>query len=692
MTFYGPIKGDPRQILKLPDSVQGKESETLRNSVNIYLLKDESIDLRTAAARLLSELALRDEPWIASENIERYDFSSHCIYLKKIVPQPVKNVPLGGTPFVVMAGNQRCYLGGLWTGESSFSPPEGTPLIYAMPSFMPPDIIEIGPGHSYSRGLRIPNMRPDVRTDARVKQALIENGQFHAGMDLTLDKVEISRRENGSSLKYTYTLKNSDKDNLYVLDPDKMGKALFHYFHNGPVLLPDSNDSPIGADTSKISTKPEPWDKIDTAWLTLIKSGESMMRTVTLDAYPVIAADKFVCRFRFNSPMGGVSKDIRQQPNGRIWMGSIDASLAIETKNSSEEKSSNTNPAAGIQFSIWTDKTKFYANEKPVLYCNLKTAGQNYFNIFFPDEIIIDGQRFQGHIPDTKGSSLSPQRSINLETILDEQWFRNDYSNEPLKWSAGKHTISTYVSARREHSEEGGSFRAGSNEVQIEILPEKAGIAEKVRNLFYKTNIGDIAASPALDMGIRYVSGLEKSPEVKTLCEIARNGSEAEKKELLESLVRMCNVYLNELPLYRNDANAPWQPSVMSPGGGIAVPYILSIADKDAATMDLVVRMFLRMQQPVRLSRNFANNQWVMSNNAAVFAYACDRFMGILSSRGDLQTKLSATQQEVLKKYSDYKKNFSKGWKTDEQLIAIMNYAVAFVEKNPDRRLLMRYN
>ena len=48
-----------------------------RSGVEFYLLKNNGLDFETARQMPLEELVLRDEPWIASGDILRYDWSSH---------------------------------------------------------------------------------------------------------------------------------------------------------------------------------------------------------------------------------------------------------------------------------------------------------------------------------------------------------------------------------------------------------------------------------------------------------------------------------------------------------------------------------------------------------------------------------------------------------------------------------------
>jgi hypothetical protein len=290
-------------------------------------LADENIDLETAWTKPLAELELRKEPWIASADIERYDLSSHAIYLKNNKPLPFRSVALRGNPFVVTADRQRCYLGSLWTHASSFLPKGTTPLIH-LPSFtMPPDVILLEQGPRLSRP---GELAPDVRRDPRVVQALAATGQLHAGLDLSLDRCEVLPREGGSSVRYTYTLRNKDTDDLYVLDPDKMTVKLFRFLQNAPFLLStrDRRGFQGDADLPGPFTPPE---QLDMAWFSLLRSGASMTRTVTIPAYPFIPPDRYVCSLRLDSPGRLATRDKRERIDGRIWVGQIGASLGLDT-------------------------------------------------------------------------------------------------------------------------------------------------------------------------------------------------------------------------------------------------------------------------------------------------------------------------------------------------------------------------
>jgi len=219
---------------------------------------------------------------------------------------------------------------------------------------------------------------------------------------------------------------------------------------------------------------------------------------------------------------------------------------------------------------------------------------------------------------------------------------------------------------------------------QLAMEVNKESTAEKVRNLLYKTNsVGDPFMESNFASGTRYISTLDADLRVKALIELATNGSESDKQELLVNLVNMCRVCLEDLPLLIDDPNAPlqpWQATVMSPCGSKAFPYLLTYVDEDASTLGLLVRMYLRMQKAIKQYHKVDNDAWFGSKHGVVFAYACDHFLNIYNSRLDLQKKLSEEQLAVLKKYSDHRKSRAKDWNLDSRQCDVMEFAVAFVE------------
>ncbi|MHC4166856.1 MAG: hypothetical protein ACYSWQ_07860 [Planctomycetota bacterium] len=216
--------------------------------------------------------------------------------------------------------------------------------------------------------------------------------------------------------------------------------------------------------------------------------------------------------------------------------------------------------------------------------------------------------------------------------------------------------------------------RRFAEEVSNESTPEK------VENLLYKTNsVGDTVMQADFYAAERYIATLQDHPRVKALLEVATSGSKSEKRELFDNLVKMCHVYLEELPLIREQI-FPWQPSVMHPGGGKSFPYLLAHVDEDATTLILLAKMYLRLQKAGKAYFKFTNDDWGSSKNGLIYAYACDKFLNTLSSRSELQKEMSTEQLQVLKRYAEHRQNRPEDWNLERKQCAVMEFAVAFFE------------
>lgn len=291
---------------------------------NIYLVQDGSFDTP------LNEWVLEDEPWIASEEIERYDAAAHCLYLRADFQPVWPQVSLSGTPFVVTVGEEKCYSGTLWSLFSSSSPSPSVGALIQKISFFGSDVLTI----ERNRATEI----DEVRDDHRIIRALTAHGQYSAGLECTLDKAVVSQTNTSATCTYTYTLRNRDRSSLYVLDPDRLGSAGFHYFTNGPRLVSVSAGShystterrlgSVSADKPSTSSPPGALGEVDEAWLSLLRSGESMSRTVVLGGYPVPPPGTYDCVFVFSSPIR-VSKDRRKLSHGNLWVGKLETSTVV---------------------------------------------------------------------------------------------------------------------------------------------------------------------------------------------------------------------------------------------------------------------------------------------------------------------------------------------------------------------------
>ncbi len=293
----------------------------------IYLLNDTIMTTSQADTCELSELQLQDEPWLSVEDIEFYDYSTHCIYLKddkssffnSLGSMPVVPLVAGGKPFVVVADQERCYLGTFHSMISCSMP--STPNINDGDLFRyPEDVIHIA---------RTNITDSDVRGDTRIRDALIKAGIFHEGLRVQLQSVEVINQPDTSTVIYTFSITNNDDDDLYVPDPTLMGSKLFHYYTNGVVL--ENQDNHFWSEY-KTTEGPDPFYSWDAEWYGRVKSKSSIQREVTLKGYPPIPTGTYSCYFTYSGPMR-IERDKRILSGGRLWLGEIKSNMITVSVN-----------------------------------------------------------------------------------------------------------------------------------------------------------------------------------------------------------------------------------------------------------------------------------------------------------------------------------------------------------------------
>jgi hypothetical protein len=318
--------------------------------VDFYLLEDEKMSFEKARDLPLNELKLQAAPWIASDNIDRYDWSCHFVYLKQPVDIPnekgAKYVNLHGKPFVVVAQGTRCYLGALWSMVSSYLPPGSVAKVDVWG-----EKIERFQINLFSF-LPKSETQKEMRDNPVLKETLRLNGQLHAGLECKLDKVEAERNDRDFSLVYTYTIFNKDQDGLYVLDPEKFHPAIFHDFNNGLAIQNMDNEEYIRWPNPRTG-EPAHVLNPELSWYTLLHKGESMTRTVAMKLTPRLPPESGKYKFIFTYVgygYGFLHDNIRSGNNnqlllkdykiatdpkaadGRLWLGQISAELRQNVK------------------------------------------------------------------------------------------------------------------------------------------------------------------------------------------------------------------------------------------------------------------------------------------------------------------------------------------------------------------------
>jgi hypothetical protein len=234
------------------------------------------------------------------------------IYLKKKIPYLKDIDHFDRDAMSVHVGNDEIYSCLFYSFYQSSVP---TGAYISGPPFNKEDIIRIS-FMQYFNANNEPTIK-DPRNDKRIIAALKSHNQYHEGLHINIQSVQIS----GRKVVLNLVLSNHDTFNYYYLDPDKMGFGLFHYFTNGPTFINDPYTNHFTHRETVIH--PDPWDSWKTAWLTLIKSGESKDIQITYNQFDIMPAGKYKMYFEFPGLNYGISQKDLTLSEGRIWMGSI---------------------------------------------------------------------------------------------------------------------------------------------------------------------------------------------------------------------------------------------------------------------------------------------------------------------------------------------------------------------------------
>ncbi len=274
------------------------------------------------------QIALGNKVWITDSDIESYDFSSQLIYLKQddlMTSNPAQFFRFYKGPFEVQLDGRKIYEGKFHASYSSTMP---FGAYISVPQFYSRDIIHIAYSDTNTTNLY------DPRNDSQIISSMKKLGLYRAGLSCTIDEIRVNKSDqdlNTSEVQFTFTIKNNDPVNYYIPDPDLMGNELFHYFTNGLYFV-NPVDKKFYSYKGE-STSPQPWDDWKTQWLFLLKKGEEISRTMTLQKYEYISPGEYSCSFSYPGLSYQISKEERDQANGKIWMGSIGATKIIQIKD-----------------------------------------------------------------------------------------------------------------------------------------------------------------------------------------------------------------------------------------------------------------------------------------------------------------------------------------------------------------------
>lgn len=242
-------------------------------------------------------------------DIELYDSSTHILYFKELHPEFDK---INQSTFTFLADGADVYTGSFWPAYFN-SMPSG-PFI-SSPSFF----------QNYA--LRVENWRIDDKTDPRndpqLMQSLKEHNLLHSGLSVQINPPEI----NGTQLTLSFTVTNQDKSDLLILDLDKIGPNLFHYFTNG-LTVRNLNSDIVFSSNIKYET-PSSWNSWKIEWLSPIKSGDSRQFKIDYTISSPLYPGEYNAFFIFPGLEFQVAKEQLIQEAGRIWLGDVQINKSI---------------------------------------------------------------------------------------------------------------------------------------------------------------------------------------------------------------------------------------------------------------------------------------------------------------------------------------------------------------------------
>jgi hypothetical protein len=245
-------------------------------------------------------------------DISLYDSSTHILYFRENHPEFQK---LRQTSFTFYSEGEKVYDGEIWPGYSS-SLPSG-PYIATEPLFY----------QNYA--LRIDfrkDGQPDLRNDPKIIKSMMERDLLHSGLQVTIMTLNI----NSTFANLALVVTNMDKSALYILDPDKMGHKLFHYFTNGLYLRDLATNELTG---SILEFEPpvvtNAWSK---DWLTLLGPDQSAEFILNYNFRQAVPPGNYLAVIEYPGLSNQVNLANLFQSSGRIWLGDVTAVMKISVQ------------------------------------------------------------------------------------------------------------------------------------------------------------------------------------------------------------------------------------------------------------------------------------------------------------------------------------------------------------------------
>jgi len=263
---------------------------------------------------------VRIKKWLTDDMIDYYDYSSHLIYLKvdkKSFFPEIKWLESIETktnfyfwmkkrhPFIVIANGKRCY-SGIFIEDSHFLKPVVKITSWEAAGFAD-DVIGLSlydlwiSNESY-------NLANDFRNNEEIKNALQDKGIFSGGLEYKIENIKI---KNNDTLEVSGTIKNIDRNNLYIFNCWGIKQK--------PVFIFSRKDETTGyrfnfvTPTEWVYNNTDEYNRLDKNNIIGFKCLAVSEKAVENGDY-IFYSNFYGERIKFN-------QDQRLKSDGRVWMG-----------------------------------------------------------------------------------------------------------------------------------------------------------------------------------------------------------------------------------------------------------------------------------------------------------------------------------------------------------------------------------
>lgn len=242
-------------------------------------------------------------------DLELYDSSTHILYFRTNHSEFDNN---STSVFKFIINSDTIYTGDFWPSIRSDFPTR--PFISTWPFWLQSHALWID---------NRDNAKPDLRNESSIIQALKDRNLLHSGLLVVINSIQITNTQ--ATLSFSVT--NKDQSDLFILDPNKMGINLFHYFTNGLVFWKSANSQPFYVNVP--SQAPSTYDSWKIDWLSKLNSNETKTFGFTYPLDSPIDPGEYNVTFDYPGLLFQISKDQLNQDNARVWLGKIKSSIKI---------------------------------------------------------------------------------------------------------------------------------------------------------------------------------------------------------------------------------------------------------------------------------------------------------------------------------------------------------------------------